>query len=57
MEARLDEAVGLARAIELHIVDQFFLTISPPRPATLLGSGKVEEIAGRIAAEEINLVV
>jgi GTP-binding protein HflX len=57
MEARLDEAVGLARAIELHIVDHFFLTISTPRPATLLGSGKVEEIAGRIAAEEINLVV
>ena len=57
MDARLDEAVGLACAIELDVVDRFFLTISSPRPATLLGKGKVEEIAGRVAAEDIDLVV
>ncbi len=57
LEARLDEAVGLARAIELDVVDQFSLVVSSPRPSTLLGKGKVEEIAGRIAAEDINLVV
>jgi GTP-binding protein HflX len=56
-EARLDEAVGLARAIELDVVDHFFLIVSSPRPSTLLGKGKVEEMAGRIAAEDINLVV
>lgn len=57
MEARLDEAVGLARAIDLEVVDQFIVVVSSPRPSTLLGKGKVEEITGRIAADEINLVV
>ena len=56
-QARLDEAVGLARAIDLDVVDQFSLVVSSPRPSTLLGKGKVEEIAGRIAADDINLVV
>jgi GTP-binding protein HflX len=56
-EARLDEAVGLALAIELDVVGQFSLSISAPRPSTLIGKGKVEEIADRIAAEDINLVV
>jgi GTP-binding protein HflX len=57
VEARLDEAAGLAAAINLQVVDQIVLTISSPRPATLIGKGKVEELAGRIAAEEVDLVV
>ncbi|NNM72095.1 GTPase HflX [Enterovirga aerilata] len=57
MEARLDEAVGLARAIDLDVVGQFIVVVSAPRPSTLLGKGKVEEIAGRIAADEVDLVV
>ncbi|MFC7400294.1 GTPase HflX [Chelatococcus sp. GCM10030263] len=55
--ARLDEAVGLARAIDLIIVQAINLTLAAIRPATYLGSGKVEELAGVIKAEEIALVV
>ncbi len=56
-EARLDEAVGLTLAIDLAIADSFIAPIRQPRPSTFLGLGKVEEIAQRIAAEEIELVM
>ena len=56
-EARLTEAVGLARAIDLDVVGEFSLVVATPRPATLIGSGKVDEIAGRIAVESAHLVV
>ncbi|KAB0266112.1 GTPase HflX [Microvirga brassicacearum] len=56
-EARLDEAAGLAAAIDLHIVHTLIAPLSAPRPATYIGSGKVEEIAGLVRAEEIGLVV
>jgi GTP-binding protein HflX len=56
-EARLDEAAGLAGAIDLHIVEATIAPLSAPRPATYIGSGKVEEIGGFIRAEEIGLVV
>ena len=56
--ARLDEAVGLARAIDLEVVGSAALTVKNPRPATLLGTGKVEELAAptspvRFSAREI----
>lgn len=47
-EARLEEAVGLAAAIDLEIVAAEVATIGQPRPATLLGAGKVEEIGKRL---------
>jgi len=56
-EARLEEAVGLAGAIELNVVDSFLVMLSAARPATYLGKGKVDEIAGRIVADEIALVI
>ena len=56
-EARLDEAVGLAGAIDLQVVDALMAPLPAIRPATYLGKGKVEELAGRIRAEEIGLVV
>lgn len=56
-ENRLAEAVGLARAIELDIIDSTIVPISEPRPATLLGSGKVEEIKDLVEELEIGLVV
>ncbi len=40
-EARLEEAEGLARAIDLDIVHSDIVQVSAPRPATLLGTGKV----------------
>lgn len=56
IEARLHEAVGLARAIELHIAKAGIVNVSEIRPATYLGKGKVEEIAGIVRTEEAGLV-
>jgi len=56
-EARLDEAAGLARAIDLDVVDALIAQVSEIRPATYLGKGKVDEIAGLVTAEEAELVV
>ena len=55
-EARLDEAVGLVLAIDLKVVGQLLVGLSQVKPATYLGSGKVEEIAGLVKAEEAGLV-
>ncbi|OYX10658.1 MAG: GTPase HflX, partial [Rhizobiales bacterium 32-66-8] len=55
-EARLEEAVGLALAIELEVVYRGLIPLSEVKPATYLGSGKVEEIAAIVEAEEIGLV-
>ncbi len=56
-EARLEEAVGLARAIALDVAQSGLVPISRPRPATLLGPGKVEELKGIIEAEAAGLVI
>lgn len=42
--ARLDEACGLAEAIELCVVYREVTPLAAPKPATLIGSGKVEAI-------------
>jgi GTP-binding protein HflX len=57
LEARVDEARGLAAAIALDIRGAFAVPVNQPKPATLFGSGKVEEIAERVKAEEIELVI
>ncbi len=56
-ENRLAEAIGLANAIDLDIVDAFIVPLSEPRPATLIGSGKVEELRATIEAQDIGLVI
>ena len=56
-EARVEEAVGLARAIDLEVVDAIAVPLASPRPATLFGSGKVEELKVRIADDRIGLVI
>jgi GTP-binding protein HflX len=56
-EARLEEAVGLAHAIDLDVVHDEVVRLSQLRPATLLGSGAVERFKDLIAAEEIGLAV
>lgn len=56
-EARLDEATGLARAIDLVVVEALIAAIGQIRPATYLGKGKVEEIGGVIASHGVELVV
>ena len=56
-EARLEEAKGLARAIDLTVVDALVAPIVQIRPATYLGKGKVEEVLGLIKGNDIELVV
>ena len=57
VEARLDEAAGLARAIDLVVADAIIAPVGQIRPATYIGKGKVEEIAGLIKTLEVELVV
>ena len=54
---KLDEAIGLARAIDLDVVQAGVVALSAARPATLLGKGKVEEIAGLLRTLEADIVV
>jgi len=56
IEARIEEAVGLARAVDLEVASAGSVTLGQIRPATFLGTGKVEEIAGLVRAEEAGLV-
>lgn len=55
-QARLDEAVGLAAAIDLDVVYSGIVPLSEVRPATYLGTGKVEELGGVVKAEAVDLV-
>ncbi len=55
-EARRDEAVGLAAAIDLEVMDTVTVGLNMPRPATLIGKGKVEEIGGLVTAHDAGLV-
>ena len=56
-DARMEEAVGLARAIDLDVTAGLAVPLAKPRPGTLFGSGKVEEIGLRVAEEKIELVI
>lgn len=55
--ARVEEAVGLARAIDLTVVGEIVARLNEVRPATLIGQGKVEEIGAEVKAGEVDLVV
>jgi GTP-binding protein HflX len=55
--ARLDEAVGLARAIDLDVAQSGIAMLNGMRPATYLGKGKVEEFAGIIKTLDVGIVV
>ncbi|WP_374653037.1 GTPase HflX [Dongia sp.] len=56
-ETRLEEACGLARAIDLNVAAGEVVRVGDPKPNTLMGMGNVERIAALIEAEEIGLVV
>ena len=61
-EASLDEAVGLAAAIDLDVAQAAVVKVNQPRPATLLGGGAIEQYAKLIedaheAGEAIDLVI
>ncbi len=56
-EARLEEAVSLAAAIELRVVHAALIPLNQPRPATLIGSGNVEALGAVIKENEIGIAV
>ncbi len=56
-QARLEEVVGLAAAIDLDVMASGLVAVPSPRPATLFGSGKVEELKGLVRAEDAGLVI
>lgn len=56
-EDRREEAIGLAQAIALDVRQALVIPLTQPRPATLIGAGKVEEIKALVEAETIALVV
>jgi GTPase len=55
--AKLDEAIGLARAIDLDVGHSGIVMLRAFHPATYLSKGKVEEIAGLVKAFEAGIVV
>jgi GTP-binding protein HflX len=56
-EARLEEAEGLARAIGVDVVESRAFRLRQIRPATLLGKGQVEEIAGLARTNRAGLLI
>jgi GTP-binding protein HflX len=56
-QARLDEITGLARAIDLNVVNAGLVALNEIRPATFIGKGKTDEIAGLVKTLEAGIVV
>jgi GTP-binding protein HflX len=56
-QARLDEAAGLARALDLAVRETRVVALRQLAPATLFGKGKVEEIAALAKVEALDVVV
>jgi len=56
-QARLDEAVGLAEALDLAIVGAQLTPLRTAIPATLFGKGKIIEIGDQIADLDASVVV
>jgi GTPase len=57
VEARLEEAVGLAQAIRLDVVDAGIARIARPRPSSLLGRGTIETLGETISKNAVQVVV
>ena len=56
-ESRLEEASGLARAIDLNVVHGAIVSVAQPKPGTLLGTGKIEEIGHILVEQDAGLVI
>jgi len=55
--ARLEEAVGLARAIRLDVVGAEIARITRPQPSSLLGSGTLDNLGELIKENEVGIVI
>ncbi|WP_439814471.1 GTPase HflX [Zavarzinia sp. CC-PAN008] len=56
-DSRLDEACSLAQAISLEVVEAEAIGLDRIRPGTFLGTGKVDELALRVADAEADVVI
>jgi len=56
-EAAMEEAEGLCQAINLDLQWTEQVRMTTPRPATLIGGGKIEEIAAAAEGLELELMV
>ena len=56
-KARLEEAVGLAVALDLDVVETVIAPLRLVTPATLFGKGKIEEFAAICEVEKIDVAV
>ena len=57
IEARLDEATGLAAAIGIEVVGRKAFKLRAVRPASLFGKGQAEEIRDLAAADKAKLLI
>ena len=57
VEAKLEEAKGLALAIDLDVTQGLIVPVNQPRPATLFGTGKIEEIGHLLDETDSGLVI
>ena len=57
VEARLDEAAGLAEAIGIDVAERLSFRIRSPKAATLFGSGQVESIGAAAEQAEAELII
>jgi GTPase len=57
VESRLEEAAGLAAAIGINVVEKKAYRIRDARPATLFGTGQVEDIALHARAIDAELAI
>ncbi len=57
IEARLEEAVGLAQAIRLDVVGAEIARIARPQPSSLLGSGTLHNLGELISKNAVGVVV
>ena len=57
VEARLDEATGLAEAIGIDVVARRAVRIRLVRPASLFGKGQAEDIAALAETNDVRLLI
>ena len=57
LESRIEEAVGLANAINLEVCEAISVPVRALRPSTLFGKGKVAELAAMINGHEAELAI
>jgi GTP-binding protein HflX len=51
-EAKLDEAINLAEALDLDVIYKNIITLRSIHPKTLIGKGKLEEVVALLDGEE-----